>query len=280
MSNFWRNLFGANGSAGSRSVVGGSPEGIDLQDVSYIRESNRRLTALQELYARYKGSPHAQQIREVQEKTTRIHKYLVGRKRLHELELFHLQHTDHFLNTFTVIMDVHQQHLEQEIPLPPPPPVTPTKKDVVGRTLVFGPFRSDRKEVKAARMQNRETSQQAFSDITEANIEVPRLSTPQISISTYSKIIYLKEVASDGLTSNEIGFTSTTEEKDAFVTYVAARLGLEGISYVGNAMVYLPTQNSTHPAEMVPVIHWNGSPYVLHLEDYRLFPVTTYRKTR
>lgn len=271
-----RSLFGLNGVTGNRSVVG-SPDSIDANDLPYITDSKRRLAALQELHSRYKSSPHAQKLLAVYEKTRRIHRYLVNRKKGHELELFHLQHTDHFLNTFTAIINAHQQHYEEEeVKAAPPKPIR--KADMVGKTLVIGPFRRDSREVKAANKLNRATSQQAFADITEANIDVPRLTLPQISINTYAKIVYLKEDVAGGLSTNEIGFTSTPEEKANFISYIAVRLGIADIAYIGNAMVYVPNHNSSHPAEVVPVVHWNGAPYALSLEDDLLFPVRTYRK--
>ncbi|WP_266205164.1 hypothetical protein [Pontibacter kalidii] len=276
-----RSLFGLNGVTGNRKVVGG-PESIEAKEVPFIRESNQRLVALQELYARYKNTPYAQQLQAAYEKTRRVHTYLIARGRGHELELFHVQHTDHFLSTFTAIIDARQEP-QAEVPLPPqriPQPLPAGRPDVLGRTVVFGPFRSDRKEVKAARTLNHETNQRAFQDIAESSTEVPRLNLPEISINTYSKIVYLREDVSDGLTTSEIGFTSTQEEKEAFVAYISARLGLHHITYAGNAMVYVPTHASTHPAEMVPVIHWHGCPYVLSMDDYRLYPVRTYRKRR
>ena len=271
-----RYLFGLKGVTGNRTVVGKPETGIDVKDVPYIQDSNKRLAALQELCNRYKGTPHAEKISVVYEKTKHIHSYLGGRRRVHELELFHLQHTDHFLNTFTVIMDAHQQLLTEANTSSG----SAGRADMKARRVVAAPFRRDRKEVKAAEMLNREISQRAFIDIKEAKTEVPRLSEPSISINTYSKIVYLKEDISDGLTTNEIGFTSTAEEKETFVNYVSSCLGIEGISYVGNAMVYVPTHSSAQPAEMVPLIHWNGCPYALILEDFRLFPVKTYRKSR
>ncbi|OKL38552.1 hypothetical protein [Pontibacter flavimaris] len=276
-----RSLFGLNGVTGNRKVVG-SPESIEARDVPYIRESNQRLVALQELYGRYKNTPYAQQLQAAYEKTRRIHTYLSARGRGHELELFHVQHTDHFLSTFSAIMDAHQEP-QVHVQLPPqriPQPQPAGRPDVLGRTVVFGPFRSDRKEVKAARTLNRETSQRAFQDIAESRTEVPRLDLPEISINTYSKIVYLREDVSDGLTTSEIGFTSTPEEKEAFVNYITARLGLHDLTYAGNAMVYVPTHDSKHPAEMLPVLHWHGCPYVLSMDELRLYPVRTYRKRR
>ncbi|ARS35217.1 hypothetical protein [Pontibacter actiniarum] len=278
MMKFLRQIFGLNGVTGNRTVVG-SPESTGARDSPYLEDSKRRLTELQELCARYKGTPYASEIKAAYDKTYRIHTYLVGRGRTHELEMFHLQHTDNFLNTFTVIINMHRQQYGQKAAATPPEPLA-QRTEVVGRTLVLGPFRRDRKEVKAARMQNRETSQRVFVETTEAKTDVPRLSIPEISINTYSKLVYLREDLSDGLTTDEIGFTSTPEEKHVFVNYISGRLGLHGITYVGNAMVYIPDHASSQPAEMVPVIHWNGSPYILSLEDYRLFPVRTYRKSR
>lgn len=275
MSDFWRSLFGLDGETENRTVVG-SPEGIDVKDVPYLRDSNKRLAALQELHHRYKGTPHAQKIRAVQEKTKDIHVYLLERKRGHELELFHLQHTDHFLNTFTVIINAHQQQHAQAAALRR----AAARAESVFRKVTPAAFRKDRKEVKAAHQKNREISQRAFEDVADAKAEVPALAVPQISINTYAKIVYLQEDISGGLLTNEIGFTSTQEEKAAFEDYVSERLGIESMAYVGNAMVYIPSQHSAQPAEMVPVIHWNGAPYALHLEDCRLFPVSTYRKGR
>ena len=272
---FWSSVFGDNGDAGNRTVVG-SPEGVEEKDLPYLKDSLRRLRDLQELHHRYKGTAHAQKIRDVQEKTKEIHTYLLSRKRGHELELFHLQHTDHFLNTFNVIVDAHQQHHAQAAALRR----AAARAESVIRKVAPAAFRKDRKEVKAAHQQNREVSQRAFEDIANAKAEVPILAAPQISINTYAKIVYLQEDLSGRLISNEIGFTSSPEEKAAFVDYVCDRFGIESIAYIGNTMVYIPSTHSSQPAEMAPVIHWNGGPYVLHLEDCRLFPVSTFRKSR
>ncbi|WP_162056390.1 hypothetical protein [Pontibacter pamirensis] len=275
MTNFWRSLFGLNGAAGDRTVVG-TPEGIEVKDVHYIKDSKKRLTALQELHNRYSGTLHADKIEAVYHKTKEIHSYLIDRRRVHELELFHLQHTDHFLNTFTVIIDAHQQHYAKAAALKR----AAARADGIIRKVASVTFRKDRKEVKAALQANRETSERAFADLNEAKLEVPGLTIPQISINTYSKIVYLRENISGGLVSNEIGFTSSPEEKEAFIDYVSERFGIDSLAYLGNAMVFIPTHNTSPPAEMIPVIHWNGSPYALILEDCHLFPVRTYRKSR
>ncbi|GAB3537025.1 hypothetical protein GCM10027443_28880 [Pontibacter brevis] len=276
MTNFWRSLFGLNGAVSERTVIG-PPEGIDVKDAPYIKDSKKRLKALQELHNRYSGTPHAHKIEAVYHKTYEIQTYLIERKRVHELELFHLQHTDHFLNTFNIIMDAHQQHHARAAALRR----AAARADGAIRKVASATFRKDRKEVKAAQQANTETSQRAYADFAETKTPVPGLTVPPISINTYAKIVYLKETISGGLVSHEIGFTSTPEEKETFVDYVSELLGIEnGIAYVGNALLFIPTQNTSPPAELVPVIHWNGSPYALILEDCRLFPVSTYRKSR
>ena len=290
MIRFLRSLFGLHGVTGNRTVMGNT-ESITSKDLPYIQDSSKRLAALQELYSRYKGTTHAQKIYTVYEKTKRIHTYLLNRNRAHELELFHLQHTDHFLNTYTVILDTHQQRHPLLYPpeqgkapsSPPPSPPSakpPTRPEVIGRTLVLGPFRRYSREVKAMQMQQRETRQHVFVDTRQAKTDVTKLTVPGISIDTYSKIVYLREDLSDGLSTNEIGYTSSEEEKEAFVAYVSGQLEIAGITYVGNAMVSLSVANSAEPAEMVPVIHWNGAAYALHLESSRLFPVSTFRKNK
>lgn len=285
MIRFLRSIFGLRGVTGNRTVVA-NPESIDTRDLPYIQDSSKRLAALQELYSRYKGTSHAQKIYTVYEKTKRIHTYLTSRNRAHELELFHLQHTDHFLNTFTVIMDAHQQRhpllYPQEQAKAPAAPVAnpPARSEVIGRTLVLGPFRSYSREVKAVQMQQREKSQRAFVETRQAKADVTHISVPGISIDTYSRIVYLREDLSDGLTTNEIGYTSSEGEKEAFVQYVSGQLGIAGVTYVGNAMVSLSVASSPEPAEMLPVIHWNGAAYALHLESSRLLPVSTFRQTR
>lgn len=272
MIDFWSRLFGINKATGNRAVAG-APEEVPTKDVHIIRDSSKRLTALHDLYGKYKTTPHAQKIKTVYEKTQRIHTYLISRGRVYELELFHLQHTDHFLSTFSMILDVHHHHVKAA------GSSFVSKTNAVVRKVVSASFRKERKEVKEARKLNSETSQRVYDDTKATKTVVPRLTVPQISINTYSKIVYLREDLPDTITSNEIGFTSTPEEKESFITYVSEQLGIEGISYVGNALVFIPNpHNSTPPAEMVPVIHWNGSPYVLYLETYCLFPVSMFRK--
>jgi len=276
-----RMLFGLNGVTGNRSVAG-SPGPMDVKELPYFSESNRRLAALQELYNRYKSTPHAHKLQAVYDKTKRIHQYLLSRKKGHELELFHLQHTDHFLNTFTTIINAHQQQPYEDVTTVtaarPKPATRARKADVVGRTLVIGPFRIHSREVQTAYQPYQDTDGEDFTAPTETPMDVAILELPQISVSTFARIVYLKEDKGGGLTSsNEIGFTSTQEEKESFLAYIAARLGITGLTYLGNALVYVPGSDRTQLADMVPVIHWNGAAYALSLSDDRLFPVRTYR---
>ena len=88
------------------------PGAADARAMQYIRASNARLNALHKLYDRYKHTPHAEKILAVFEKTKLIHNYLVTRKRIQELELFHVQNTEHFINTFTTVINVHERHIK------------------------------------------------------------------------------------------------------------------------------------------------------------------------
>ncbi len=270
MIGFLQSLFGMGETTGKRTVAGTSVD-IEAKDIPYIRESKRRLTELHELVHRYKGTPHAVQLNAVYEKTKRIHTYLLHKQKGYELEMFHLQHTDHFLRTYTAIIAAQEEHRRANRRS------ATARAGAAVRRVASGLFKSDRKEVKHAQQRNQETSQRALQDLTQANGEVPKLTLPHISINTYAKIVYLQEHTPGVLSTHEIGFTSTTEEKAAFVNYVSDRLDLADISYMGNAMVYLPS----HPqAAMVPVIHWAGCPYAVSLEDERLFPVRTYKESR
>ncbi|RIJ41838.1 hypothetical protein [Pontibacter oryzae] len=276
MNSFFRTLFGTQNASGNRAVVG-QQEGVQQQELPYFENSARRLDALQDLYQRYKGTAHTQKLLTVYDKTRRIHVYLSGRGRLHELELFHLQHTDHFLSTFTAIIDTKRPRTAvKEMQMPATEQAT-ARPEVIGRTFVLGPFRRETKEVMAVKKQN----QRAPVVTAQAQTEVPQLAIPHISIDTYSKIVYLREDANEGLSTHEIGYSSTPEEKADFIAFVSSRLGISGISYAGNTMLYLPADTSAkQPADMVPVIHWNGAPYALSLEEERLFPVSSYRKGR
>ncbi|WP_242928282.1 hypothetical protein [Pontibacter vulgaris] len=270
MRSLLRFIFGREKPTGRRAVVG-NPVSIDVKDVPHITESKKRLAALRELYNRYKNSTHAQNIKSVYEKTERIHTYLLSKNRVNELELFHLQHTDHFLNTFNVIMDAHQQHRQESLVSP----VSDNK--AAARKTILVP---NGNEAKTTQVLEREPRSSYNGETHAVKANVARLTIPDISIDTFANIIYLKENQPDGLTSDEIGFTSTPEEKETFIRYISGKLGVKEITYLGNAMVHIPDVPGSSPPEMVPVIHWNGSPYALYLDDFRLFPVRTYRKSR
>jgi hypothetical protein len=283
-------FLGFSGSTSGRKVVGAKAP-ADPKDGVYIKSSNARLTTLHQLVARYKGTPHEQKLKTVFEKTRNIHAYLVGKKRPQELELFHLQHTDHFINTFTVIIDVHQR--QQAGPLPPflqpegtvrPGPETngEAKASALLRKFEAESMRRKSEGSKAPEMVKPLPNQGAYAGTLELRTKVPTLTDPDIAIDTYSKVIYLREDSGKGLIAHEIGFTSTQEEKEAFVLYVSACLGINalGISYVGNGVVSIPNSNGSTPTGYVPIIHWKGYTYALNLNDFRLFPVRIHRRSR
>jgi hypothetical protein len=283
MMGFLRSLFGLHGVTGNRTVVG-KPDQLDVQDLPYIQDSNKRLSEILELYEKYKGTPYAQKIYTVYEKTKRIHTYLISRSKANELELFHLQHTDHFLNTFLTIIDAHRpavllqnQRVRSVAPEASP---SPSRPEVIGRTFVLGPFRSETKEVRNVKMQAGERRQRDFAHTVQDKLVLPELVAPEIAIDTYSRIVYLNQSISDGLTTSEIGYTSSPEEKEAFVAYVSRFLGIANLSYVGNTMVRFSANNRSQPTEVLPVINWNKCPYILHLEEGRLYPVRTFGKSK
>jgi hypothetical protein len=111
--------------------------------------------------------------------------------------------------------------------------------------------------------------------------QAPAIAVPAVAIDTYSRVHYANEMPSGGTVSREISFTSSEEDKNAFVQHVSYRLGLNKaeLSYIGNAMMAIPDTKGPSPARYVPVIHWRGFPYVLSLLDYRLFPVRMHRQS-
>ena len=114
MINFVRSLLRWTSFTNNRTVLG-RPVSVDIREATYVQDSKTRLNALYHLYNRFRGTPHEQKLKLVYEKTKNIHAYLVARKKVHELELFHIRHTEHFINTFTVILDAHQR--QQDSPL-------------------------------------------------------------------------------------------------------------------------------------------------------------------
>ncbi|WP_347159086.1 hypothetical protein [Pontibacter chitinilyticus] len=306
MRNIVRTLFGWNRSTGSRTVAG-SPASVDVKDVSYIRNSNARLKTLQNLYIRYKATPHAPKLKAAYDKTKAIHTYLVDRQRVHELEMFHLQHTDHFISTFTAIIDMHR-HQEAQAPEPPPVKEIPQEKRMKAQPVYPLPRRETLSETIFKRIETEAEGilRKIETEVARSNGRVPSIPdivkravrpepfgttvaspqeqevvVPAISVDTFAKVFYVREQTSNGVLSGEISYTSSEQEKNAFLHTVSARLGLAKgtLSYVGNALLRLPDNNGTSQSGYVPVLHWNGCAYALHLSDYRLFPVKMHRRS-
>lgn len=274
MMKFMRSLFGGGGSSNTRRVVGRSVP-VDVKNVEYLAESTARLTTLYTLYKRYKGTPHEEKLKSAHDKTKAIHEYLVSRDRVHELELFHLQNTDHFISTFTVILDVHQQHNMTPLQIAR---VETAPEQVYKSTSVTEKIKKLEKSVNGVEMVRPINSQTAYFQKQEFNPEIARLTVPEISINTFAKIPYNRGNAAEGASAAEIGFTSTPLEKEAFLSFVATQLGIKNLSYAGNALVSIPNSNGSNPTGLVPIIHWEGFLYALNLNDFRLFPVKSFRK--
>ncbi|MFT2007897.1 hypothetical protein ACMA1I_04415 [Pontibacter sp. 13R65] len=265
-----RFLFGFKGESGNRMVVG-QPVQVDVKEVQYILSSTNRLTVLLNLQNRYKGTAHEAKFRAVHEKSKRIHNYLVSKKRLHELELFHLQHTDHFINTFTVIMDVHQRH-DTNSPVAPEPEPEPEKSEV--REELRQVKEKPPKPAKYVSEMARKVREKS-SGITSASDDLPVVVVPVVELDMYSSIVYARENSDIGLITKKIGLSSTEEEKEAFLNHLASRIGIgkDSLSYAGNAVLSVPARHGTVDTGTMPVINWVGFSYALSLTDYRLFPV-------
>jgi hypothetical protein len=257
-----RFLFGWAKPAHSRTVLG-QPGPVDSREVAYIRDSNTRLSTLFQLGNRFKDTPYAPKVRSVYEKTKTIHSFLVARKRIMELELFHIQNTDHFINTFTVILDAHQK--ASQIPLPAGPVSGRAEK---GKTQPRpGPLRDGQQP-------DSHTNGQVLAVPALYGHQIPRLTAPTIRINPTARILYyVQDPTPEGLTTREIGLTSPEEEKASFLAHVAARFGIANIVYLGNALVNIPDTTSPTPTGLVAVIHWQGHPYGVNFTDGRLFPV-------
>lgn len=279
MIQFLQSLVGAGQPASTRTVVG-HPGSIELKDAEYLRASKTRLAALHHLYNRYKETPHALKIRAVYEKTKNIHDYLSSRDRVHELELFHIQHTEHFINTFRVIIDLHHQnHKQPKRKSNAPPRRKPRTEGFFERIASKLTGRSADAYDKVDMVKSF-VSQDSPEQAAKRNYKttIPALSVPDVLINTYAKIPYVKEDVAEGFPSKEIGYTATPQEKLDFLQYISARMPVENISYVGNAHVSIPNSRGTVSTGLVPVIHWEGFLYAINLNDYRLFPVRIYRK--
>ena len=267
MIQFVRSLFGWNGSAAGRTVVGPAGQ-AEAKDVPSIQNSQARLNALQRLHHQYKNTRHAPKLKAVYEKTKNLHAYLIAQKRVPELELFHLQNTDHFISTFTAIWAAHQRNQENT---PPPVPVSEDAQRAVktSSTENGSPAPTDSWPRPAAR-----------ASTLSAEADAAPLLITAISIDTAARLAYQRVNLTGDLISEELGYTSTDEEKETFLAFIAPRLGIykRDLAYVGNARVYFSTGNPSQPTS-VPVLNWKGNLYALHVTDYRLFPVRLNRKS-
>lgn len=255
MIKFLRTFLKIGGSTTNRTVIGTSIS-FDLKEVAHIKASNNRLSALNLLYKKYKGTAHEEKFRSVWEKTKKIHAYLISQKRLHELEIFHLQHTDHFLNTFQLIIDVHLRHKDET------PVLISSAEGISSNADTSG------KKIKGAS----ESAQQLRTYDSEQTAFV-KLTLPEVIINTNAKVSYQRENKLGKSVAGEISFTSSTIEKESFQSYLSGKLGIRSIFYVGNASIIFPESKSAHSPTMAPIIYWGNHAYALSLSDFRLFPV-------
>ncbi len=265
MIKFLRLLFGQPSPAGKRTVVG-QANAVDVKEVKYTQDSSARLNLLNNLCNKYKGMPHEAKIKSVYEKTKSIHTFLIAKKRGPELELFHLQHTDHFINTFGIIAEVHQRYQESIF--------SSAQSNQVPENIPSAPNGRPEPVMAAREPAQRAGSPAAFNATLKTEAAVPTLPVPVISINTFARIPYVHADTLGSLSAREISFTAAEPEKELFLAEVSARLGIQNIVYLGNALVNIPqsTQDTTTP-ELVPVIRWQHSVYALYLKDFRLFPV-------
>ncbi len=268
MMDFMRSLRGLKDETATRQVVGGAPVGFGLQEVEFIKSSNLRLSLLQDLANRYGATPHATKLKQAYQKTKSIHSFLVTKKKVHVLEMFHLQHTDHFIATFTIILETYLDHN----PVP-----RQTSASSAGQASSPTPRRVAKAQDLPEMIKPLKTHGQFFHG-TESRAPVPRLYAPDISINTFENITFLHENAEGQLVAHHVGATSSPEEKDVFLQHVSSRLGLAQLTYVGNAHLTIPNSSGITPTGMVPIIYWEGFRYAVNLNDYRLFPVGVFRK--
>lgn len=280
MIDYFRSLFGLSGSGRRRTVLGHSVD-IEIKDVKYIQSSKQRLDALFNIYNRFKNTSHAPRVKAVYDKSKVIHTYLVARNRLHELELFHIQHTEHFINAFTAILDAHQQKFEiaeaHEIPTATKESQEPSRESALETLLNHfkaEKFQENWNELSGKQDHNYGRTTRRAAPTAEVETLSPSLSIPTVSINTFEKTPYFPE----GLPARAIGYTSSSQEKFEFQQHLIHKLGIENIKYMGNSLVQMPGSNDSYPTGLVPIIHWSGFLYAVSLSDYRLFPVKTFRK--
>jgi hypothetical protein len=279
MIKFVRSLFGLNGSAANRTVLGThTTTNFDLQEVAYIKDSNNRLSALAALQKKYKGTRHEDMFLKVYEKSKRIHWYLVSRKRIHELELFHIRNTDNFLSTYGLIIDVHRRHQESNFPVselepePAPRKEPPVRKPLstVDNTKTSSP-KGELFDIVEKVKQRSKSATVVYA--LEAGTLVPALNIPEVSINTVAKIYYTRENTPGKQVALEVSFVSSQQEKDNFQFYVSERLGMKDIYYVGNARIKLADGSGQEQEDTVPVFYLRNYLYAITLQDFRMYPV-------
>lgn len=293
MMEFMRTIFGNSSATGNRKVVGNLAHQYDSKDTEHIRESEAKLTTLYHLYKKYAGSAHEHKIRLAYEKTKNIHHYMVAHKRVHELTLFHLQHTDHFINTFGAIVDLYQKH--NNVYPPSPGPAAGPKARPQGRP-VNEKGEAERKNNKSPIPEIAEMLKTLFVEGAEhmknhrnghnwrgqgqgqKQGQGPELNVPEVTINTFEKFTYHKDLSPGALMVKEVSYISTVKEKEDFLQYISGRLGIQDISYLGNAMVSIPGTGGAQKQAVVPVIHWKDFLYAVEPVDFRLFPVRMYRR--
>jgi hypothetical protein len=279
MIKFVRSLFGLNGSTANRTVLGThTTTNFDLQEVAYIKDSNNRLSALATLQKKYKGTRHEDMFRQVHEKTKRIHWYLVSRKRIHELELFHIRNTDNFLSTYTLIIDVHKRHQESNFPvLDIEPEPIPRKEPPVQKPLstvdTTKPSFPKGELFDIVEKVKQRSKPAAVVYALEAGTMVPTLGIPEVSINSVARIYYTRENTPGKQVALEVSFVSSQQEKDNFQFYVSERLGMKDIYYVGNARIKLPDSSGQEQEDTVPVFYLRNFLYAINLQDFRMYPV-------
>lgn len=268
MINYVRALLGLNKASHNRTIVGKQVY-MDVKEAGYIKDSNTRLTHLFNLYKRYQVTLHAPEIKAVYEKTKYIHSYLVAKQSVHALELFHIQHTDHFLNTFGLIIDVHQSN--------DPNKHTPVENLTEAALVLKHPLHkkfNGRAESASIPTRAKPPGQtEYFEWAEERGTKIPRVGVPEIAINPNAKILYTKAGSSFKENTNEISLHATEEEKKIFLLHLTDVLGVQNISYIGNALMNMPDSGGSCLTAYVPIISWKGNCYAFRPVDYRLFPV-------
>jgi hypothetical protein len=267
MIQYFRSLLGIRSASSNRTVVGASIS-FDARELEYIKESNRRLTDLFNLSKQYRGTEQEARFRVVYEKTKKIHSYLISQKRVHELELFHIQNTEHFLNTFSTIINAyeadHKKDHAIELPHGNAPKVSLDTDSPVS-------------QLKTVPVPPRETSHKILQQDSVAEnttvVTKDKLLMPVVSMSPTANVVYVQIPTTREHITKEVSFISNRSDKEAFLKFIHVKLGIKDISYLGNAMLMKASATPGAAKVAVPLIRWKGYTYAIDLDDYRLYPV-------